>query len=57
MTGSVACWPVEDINDRVGQLLATGATELQAIADVGDGMLVVLVMDADGNDIGLIQMP
>jgi predicted enzyme related to lactoylglutathione lyase len=57
MTGSVCYWPVEDIKDSVAKLLEAGATELQAVSDVGGGMLIALVKDADGNVIGLSQTP
>jgi predicted enzyme related to lactoylglutathione lyase len=57
MTGSVCYWPVEDIKDSVAQLLGAGATEQQAVSDVGGGALIALVKDADGNVIGLIQTP
>ena len=36
-------------------LLAAGASEKDAISDVGGGKLVGSVLDADGNPIGLIQ--
>ncbi len=57
MTGSVCYWPVDDIKDSVAQLLEAGATEQQAVSDVGGGTLIALVKDADGNLIGLIQTP
>jgi predicted enzyme related to lactoylglutathione lyase len=57
MTGAVCYWPVEDIKDSVAQLLKAGATELQAVSDVGGGKLIASVKDADGNVIGLTQTP
>lgn len=56
MTGPVAYWQVEDINSCVKQLLADGATELEAVTDFG-GRLVATVTDADGNVVGLTQLP
>jgi predicted enzyme related to lactoylglutathione lyase len=57
MAGAVCYWPVEDIKDSVAQLLKAGATELQAVSDVGGGKLIASVKDADGNVIGLTQTP
>ena len=57
MTGPVGYWHVEDIKDSVTHLLAAGATEQQAVSDLGGGKLIGSVTDADGNVIGLIQMP
>jgi predicted enzyme related to lactoylglutathione lyase len=56
MTGPVVYWHVEDINDSFAHLLAAGATGQQAVSDVG-GRLLASVTDADGNVIGLIQVP
>ena len=53
--GSVGYWEVEDINARFQELLAAGATEHEAVKDVGNGALIASVKDADGNIIGLIQ--
>ena len=55
MTGPVAYWHVDDIQQAVKALVAGGATELQAVSDVGGGKLVAIVNDADGNHIGLIN--
>ena len=57
MTGPVCYWPVEDIKDSAAQLLEAGATEQQAVSDLGGGKLIASVKDADGNVIGLIQTP
>jgi predicted enzyme related to lactoylglutathione lyase len=54
MTGPVAYWHVDDIRATVEQLLAAGATEQQAVSDLG-GRLIATVTDADGNTIGLVQ--
>jgi predicted enzyme related to lactoylglutathione lyase len=55
MTGPVAYWHVDDIKASVAELLAAGATEQQAVTDVGGGRLIATLLDADGNPIGLIQ--
>jgi predicted enzyme related to lactoylglutathione lyase len=57
MTGPVTFWHVDDLNDSLKALLHGGATEKEAVRDVGGGKLVATVTDADGNDIGLIQTP
>jgi predicted enzyme related to lactoylglutathione lyase len=57
MTGPVCYWHVEDIKDCLAHLLADGATEQQAVSDVGGGKMLASVTDADGNVIGLIQEP
>jgi predicted enzyme related to lactoylglutathione lyase len=53
--GSVGYWEVDDINGKVAELLASGATEHEAVKDIGGGALIASVKDADGNVIGLIQ--
>jgi predicted enzyme related to lactoylglutathione lyase len=55
MTGPVGYWHVEDINASHQALLDAGATELQAISNVGGGKLVSIVSDADGNGVGVMQ--
>jgi predicted enzyme related to lactoylglutathione lyase len=48
---------VADIQSSLKQLLEAGAQEVQAVQDVGGGLLIASVKDADGNDIGLRQNP
>jgi predicted enzyme related to lactoylglutathione lyase len=55
MTGPVAYWHVDDIEQAFKALVAGGAKEVQAVNDVGGGKLVAIVNDVDGNHIGLIQ--
>ncbi len=57
MTGPVGYWHVDDINESVKALLDAGAEALQAVREVGGGKLIASVKDADGNVIGLIQLP
>jgi predicted enzyme related to lactoylglutathione lyase len=57
ITGPVVYVSVADIQSSLKQLLEAGAQELQAVQDVGGGMLIASVKDADGNDIGLRQNP
>jgi predicted enzyme related to lactoylglutathione lyase len=57
MPGPVAFYDVEDISATITALTAAGAEVAQEPRDVGAGLLVARVVDADGNDIGLRQQP
>ncbi|MGI8553319.1 MAG: VOC family protein [Dehalococcoidia bacterium] len=57
MTGPIAYWHVDDIKKSLQLLLDAGAQVQQEINDVGGGMLIAWVKDADGNVIGLSQSP
>ena len=57
LTGPVGYFDVEDVEARRQQLLAAGATEVQPPHDVGGGMLLAVLADADGNQVGLLQRP
>ena len=57
ITGPVVYVSVADIQSSLKQLLEAGAQEVQAVQDVGGGLLIASVKDADGNDIGLRQNP
>jgi predicted enzyme related to lactoylglutathione lyase len=57
MTGPLAYFHVDDIQDRLKVLLDAGAEVKQEVRDVGGGKLIASVTDADGNVIGLIQPP
>lgn len=57
MTGATPFWEVDDIADVVAALSAAGATVVEGAHDVGGGMLVAMLRDADGNMIGLRQTP
>lgn len=57
MTGPVPFFDVDDISTTIGTLQAAGAQVTQEPTDVGQGLLVAKVSDADGNDIGLRQQP
>ena len=57
MTGPVAYWEVDDIEQSLTSLLTAGAEALQEVRDVGGGKLIVSVKDADGNIMGLMQSP
>ena len=57
MTSPIPIWSVDDIQPALRKLLEAGATTQQEPHDVGGGMLVAVLRDADGNLIGLRQSP
>ena len=56
-TGPIVYWRVEDITARLQELVAAGAETQKPVTDVGGGLLIAWVTDADGNAIGLRQEP
>jgi predicted enzyme related to lactoylglutathione lyase len=57
MTSPVAYWHVSDIEAKLAEVTAAGATVKEAARDVGGGRLVATFSDPDGNVLGLIQDP
>ncbi len=57
MTGPVGYLQVNDIKKSLQLLQNAGAAVQQEVKDVGEGKLIASVKDADGNIIGLIQLP
>jgi predicted enzyme related to lactoylglutathione lyase len=57
MTSPVAYWHVADIEAKLAEVTAAGATLKDAPRDVGNGRLVATVTDPDGNVLGLLQDP
>ncbi|MFD1545652.1 VOC family protein [Nonomuraea guangzhouensis] len=55
MTSPVAYWHVTDIEAKLAEVIAAGATVKEAAHDVGGGRLVATVIDPDGNVLGLLQ--
>lgn len=55
MTSPVAYWHVPDIEAKLAEVTAAGATLKEAAHDVGGGRLVATVTDPDGNVLGLLQ--
>jgi predicted enzyme related to lactoylglutathione lyase len=55
MTTPVAYWHVPDIEAKLAEVTAAGATLKEAAHDVGGGRLVATVTDTDGNVLGLVQ--
>ena len=55
MTSPVAFWHVSDIDGKLAEVTAAGATVKEPAHDVGGGRLVATVTDPDGNVLGLLQ--
>jgi predicted enzyme related to lactoylglutathione lyase len=55
MASPVAYWHVPDIQAKLAEVTAAGATVKEAPRDVGGGRLVATVTDPDGNVLGLLQ--
>jgi predicted enzyme related to lactoylglutathione lyase len=55
MTSPVAYWHVPDIEVKLAEMTAAGATMKDPVRDVGGGRLVATVTDPDGNVLGLLQ--
>ncbi|WP_106403306.1 VOC family protein [Actinocorallia populi] len=55
MTSPVAYWHVTDIEAKLAELTAAGATVKEAAHEVGGGRVVATVTDPDGNVLGLLQ--
>ena len=55
LTAPVAYWHVDDIEAKVAELTAAGASVKDAPNEVGGGRVVATVVDADDNVLGLIQ--
>jgi predicted enzyme related to lactoylglutathione lyase len=55
MTSPVSYWHVPDIEAKLAEVTAAGATLKDPVRDVGGGRLVATVADADGNVLGLLQ--
>src|SRR5918994_5457696 len=55
MTSPVAYWHVPDIEAKLAEVTAAGATLKEPAHDVGGGLLVATRTDPDGNVLGLLQ--
>jgi predicted enzyme related to lactoylglutathione lyase len=55
MTSPVAYWHVEDIEAKLAEVTAAGATVKEPPRDVGGGRVVATLTDPDGNVLGLLQ--
>jgi predicted enzyme related to lactoylglutathione lyase len=56
-TGSVCFFDVDDVEATIATATHHGASVLQSPKDVGGGLLTALLKDAEGNLIGLRQLP
>ena len=52
---STSGWHVSDIEAKLAEVTAAGATVKEPPHDVGGGRLVASVTDPDGNVLGLLQ--
>ena len=55
MTSPVAYWHVSDIEAKLAEVIAAGATVKEPAHEVGGGRLVATFTDPDGNVLGLLQ--
>jgi predicted enzyme related to lactoylglutathione lyase len=55
MASPVAYWAVPDIEAKLAEVTAAGATVKEPPRDVGGGRLVASFTDPDGNVLGLVQ--
>jgi predicted enzyme related to lactoylglutathione lyase len=55
MSSPVAYWDVPDIEAKLAEVTAAGATVKEPPRDVGGGRLVASFTDPDGNVLGLVQ--
>jgi predicted enzyme related to lactoylglutathione lyase len=55
MTSPVAFWHVPDLEAKLAEVTAAGATVKQPAHGVGGGRLVATVTDPDGNVLGLLE--
>ena len=55
ISSPVAYWHVPDLEAKLAEVTAAGATVKEPAQDVGGGRLVATVNDPDGNVLGLLQ--
>lgn len=55
--GARPLWGVADASATLERLLALGATALEPVTDVGEGIKVATVLDPFGNRLGIIENP
>ncbi|MEU8675467.1 VOC family protein [Streptomyces sp. NPDC048560] len=55
MTAPVTYWHVPDIEAKLAEVTAAGATVTEKAHDVGGGRLVATFTDPDGNVLGVLQ--
>jgi predicted enzyme related to lactoylglutathione lyase len=57
MAAPVSYWHVADIEAKLAEVTAAGATMKESPRDVGNGRLVATFTDPDGNVLGVLQDP
>ncbi|MDE2400848.1 MAG: VOC family protein [Burkholderiales bacterium] len=57
ITGTQALWGVANAASAYMRLIALGATELEPVKEVGEGIKVGAVQDPFGNRLGIIENP
>ena len=57
VTGPQPLWGVVDAEAAYQRLLELGATSLEVVTEVGDGVRVAAVKDPFGNRLGIIENP
>jgi predicted enzyme related to lactoylglutathione lyase len=55
--GTITYWGTPDLAKELDRVGALGATLVDPVQDVGDGILVATIVDPFGNHVGLIQNP
>lgn len=55
LTSPVTYWEVSDIDAKIAELTAAGATVKEPAHEVGDGRFVATITDPDGNVLGLLE--
>ena len=53
--GNCSYWGVKDCAADLARIVALGATPLEPVTEVGDGIKVASVLDPFGNKLGLIE--
>ena len=56
-SGPQPLWGVQNATQEFQRLIALGATELEPVTDVGEGIKVAAVKDPFGNRLGIIENP
>lgn len=56
-SGPQPLWGVQNANAEFQRLLSLGATELEPVTEVGEGIKVAAVKDPFGNRLGIIENP
>lgn len=56
-SGPQPLWGVQSASEEFKRLIALGATELEPVTDVGEGIKVGAVKDPFGNRLGIIENP